>query len=230
MTRFVSSVGFSAHRVTQPVTAYGPSTGDTVVLVHPVQSDTGAQERMQNAVRNIEQILSGMVRSITIETREIDTSAFDRSVDELSVILTENRNPVVCLGGGATDIKHPLFVATLAHINHVRSVMSFSDLQSSGAELPLPDLTTRIPGRTADLFLALAHRMDEPAANIRELAGDIGKSEATVSRYVDQLVDRGLVQKERQDQSKSVELTTTGRLLARNAVRKSDDDDAVGIF
>ena len=225
MTRFVSPIGFSSHRVTRSVAAYGPSTGDIVVLVHPVQSDTGAKERTEQAVVDVKQMLNGMMRSVSIETREIDTSSFNQTVDELSTLLTETPTPVVCLGAGATDITYPLFVATVAHIDHVQSVVSFSDMENSGTELSLPDLMTTVPGRAMDLFLALARRIDEPAVNVRELAADIEKSEATASRHVDDLVDRGVARKERRNQSKVIELTTTGRLLARNALLTSDKED-----
>jgi len=223
MTRFVSPIGFSSHRVIRSVAAYGPSTGDKVILIHPDQPDTGSQEQTEQAVADVEQMLGSMVRSITVETREIETTSFDYTVDELSALLTERRQPVVCLGAGATDITYPLFVATLAHLEHVQTVMSFSDLKSSGIELALPNLTATPPGRARDLFLALAQRIDGSPANVRELAKDIDQSEANASRLVDDLVKRGLATKERHEQSKVIKLTTTGRLLARNAVLAAED-------
>ena len=223
MTRFVSAVGFSPHQVTQSVAAYGPATGDSVELVHPIQPDAGAQEQTEQAVMNIKQMLNGIVRSISIEKREIDTSSFEDAVDTLSHVLTNGQEPVVCLGAGASDIANPLFVATIAHQEHVLRTMSFSDIQKSGTELSLPDLTTSLPGRTTDLFLALAERMDEADVSVRDLAEDIEKSEATASRRVDDLVSHGLAWKERKDQSKVIKLTTAGRLLARNALLEYDE-------
>lgn len=224
MTHFISPIGFSSHRVTRSVAAYGPSTGDELVLVHPDQPDPGAQEQTEQAVVDVEQMLNGMVRSITVETRGIDTDAFDEAVDELSQLVMETQSPVVCLGAGATDITYPLFVATLAHSDHVQSVMSYSDVNNGGAALSLPELTADIPGRAEELFLALAQRMDDTEVNVRDLAEDIEKSEATASRRVDDLVDSGLARKERYDQSKVIELTITGRLLARNMLVASEAD------
>lgn len=174
---------------------------------------------------DVEQMLDSMVRSITVETRGIKTDSFEHTVNEMSALLTERHHPVVCLGAGATDITYPLFVATLAHLDHVQSVMSFSDIEKSGIELSLPDLTVSPPRRTTDLFIELAHRMDGPPANIRELASDIDQSEANASRLVDDLVDCGLVRKERREQSKVVELTMSGKLFARNTLLRANNGD-----
>jgi DNA-binding MarR family transcriptional regulator len=94
--------------------------------------------------------------------------------------------------------------------------MLFSDIEQGGINPKIPDLTARVPGRTTDVFHALANRMEGASITISELAEEVDRSVSTVSRHVDTLAREGLVQKYRDKQSKKVSLTVTGRLFARN--------------
>jgi len=116
----------------------------------------------------------------------------------------------------------PAVFATFAHTEHVQDVMYFSDLERGGVSANIPDLTARVPGRTVDLFTALACRADESPATVSELAGEIDRSVSTASRHVDALAKEGFVHKVRDDQAKTVALTTLGRLFARNLLLEED--------
>ena len=218
MTRFVSTLGFSANRVTRPIIARGTTAGDTVVLLIPDQSEPTAEERTADAVRNVEDTLGGIVRDLDLVTKKVPIDDFPTVTDQVSKILIEGDPPVVCLGAGATDITFPAFVAASAHREHVQDLMMFSDIKRGGVSPSIPDLTARIPGRTMDVFRALTERMDGPPTTVSELANEADRSVSTASRHVDALVDEGLVQKHRNEQSKTVSLTPTGRLFARNLV------------
>jgi len=216
MTRFVSPIGFSGNRVTRPIIARGLTAGDEVVLLAPEQADSGAQEQTQQAIHDVEDTLSGVVHQVTVTTRQLSATEFGATVDHISQILVEDPPPVVCLGAGATDLALPTAIAAFAHHSYVQDVMMFSDLERSGTTPTIPDLTARIPGRTRDVFRALANRMDEPPATVSELADAAGRSVSTASRHIDALADEGLVEKQRTEQAKTVSLTVTGRLFARN--------------
>lgn len=216
MTRFVSTLGFSANRVTRPIIARGTTAGDTVVLLIPDQSEPTAEERTADAVRNVEDTLGGVVRDLEVITEELPIDDFPTVTDRVSEILTEGDPPVVCLGAGATDIVFPTFVAASAHREHVQDFMMFSDIERGGVNPSIPDLTARIPGRTMDVFRALTERMDGPPATVSELADEADRSVSTASRHIDALAKEGFVQKNRDEQSITVSLTPTGRLFARN--------------
>jgi CRISPR-associated protein Csa3 len=218
MTRFVSTLGFSGHRVTRPIIARGITAGDEVILISPVQSDPGAKEQTEQAVRNVEDTLGGVVHHLNLTTHKIPVDDFAESADRVSEILVDGSPSVVCLGAGATDILLPTFLAVLAHYSYVQDVMLFSDLQQGGVNPSVPNLTARIPGRTMDVFRALAKRMGESPATVSELADEAERSVSTASRHVDALADEGLVQKHRDEQAKTVSLTVTGRLFARNVL------------
>lgn len=156
MNRFVAPLGFSGHRVTRPVIAYGTNPGDQVVLVHPEQSEQSAAERVDTAVTDIEATLSAAVRNGRITRKAIDTSHFDTTVDRCSEILTTDKKPVVCIGGGSTDIHVPMIVATLAHTTYIEDIMMFRDIENAAGRVDFPHLTTTIPGRTEPTFQSLA--------------------------------------------------------------------------
>lgn len=222
MNRFVAPLGFSGHRVTRPVIAYGTNPGDQVVLVHPEQSEQSAAERVDTAVTDIEATLSGAVRNVQIDRKAIDTSHFNATVDRCSEILTTGNKPIVCLGGGATDIHVPMIVATLAHTPHIEDVMMFRDTENAAERVDLPHLTTTIPGRTEATFQSLAaqHDSDSPMT-ITALAETINAARSTASRHVTALEEKNIVRTNRREKEKIVEFTLLGRLLARN---KSADE------
>lgn len=222
MTRFVSTVGFSGHRVTRPIIAHGLTAGDEVGLIAPEQNEASAQERMEHAIRDVKETLGGVVHRVEIRTHQIAVDDFLSATDRVSGLLTDGPPPIVCLGAGATDIMLPVFVATLGHHKYVQDIMLFSDLERGGINPQVPDLTARIPGRTTDVFRVLATRMGGPSVTVSELAEEADRSVSTVSRHVDALAGEGLVQKHRDEQSKTVSLTITGRLFARNLLLGED--------
>jgi CRISPR-associated protein Csa3 len=157
-----------------------------------------------------------VIRDLDVITEKLPIDDFPTVTDRVSEILITGDPPVVCLGAGATDIVFPTFVAALAHREHIQQLMMFSDLERGGASPSVPDLMSRIPGRTTDVFRALTERMDGPPATVSELADEADRSVSTASRHIDALAEEGFVQKHRDEQSKTVSLTPTGRLFARN--------------
>lgn len=223
MTRFISTLGFSGYRITRPIIAYGLTAGDEVLLLPPKQRDESAQERTDKAIGDVRETLGGVVHQLEITTHPVAVSDFSEATDTISKLLMEGAPPVVCLGAGATDVMWPTFVATFAHSHHLKDVMLFSDLERGGLSPEVPNLTARIPGRTMDVFRVLAKRMDGPPATVSDLADAADRSVSTASRHVDALAAEGLVQKGRDEQAKTVTLTLTGRLFARNLLLEETD-------
>jgi len=222
MTRFVSTLGFSGHRVTRPIIARGLTAGDEVVLVSPEQRESTAQERTEEALRDAEETLGGVVHRLDVSHQQIDITDFSVTTDRISELLTDAPSPVVCLGAGATDILMPMAFAALAHFDYIEDVMLFSDLERGGIDPWTPNLMAHIPGRTMDVFRILARRMDDSPVTVSEIAEQVDRSISTVSRHVDALANEGLVQKHRDEQSKKVMLTTLGRLFARNLLLEEE--------
>lgn len=224
MTRFISTLGFSGNRVTRPIIAKGVTAGDRVILLSPDQSEPGAEERTAKAAQDVENTLGGVVHDIDVTTEALAADDFAATTDRISEIIAGGPSPVICLGAGATDVLFPAFVAALAHREYIQDIMMFSDVERGGVSPNVPDITAQIPGRTRDVFAALAARIDDSPATVSELADAADRSVSTASRHVDALVNEGLVQKHREAQKKTISLTPTGRIFARKLELDSSEE------
>lgn len=196
------------------------TAGDRVILLSPEQPEPSAQERTQQAVRDVKETLSGVVRQLEFEHLKLPATDFMQTTDQISQVLVDGEPPVVCLGAGATDVMFPTLLAVMAHYEYVRDLMMFSDIERGGVSPPIPNLMARVPGRTMDVFSVLAEQSDESPTTISTLAEEAGRSVSTASRHIDALASEGLVEKHRCERSKTVSLTVTGRLFARNLLHK----------
>lgn len=217
MKRFVAPLGFSGHLVTRPVIAHGIDANHTVILVYPEQTESSAAQRVENAINDVESTLTGVVHSVNIKEETVPPDDFNAAVDICSDVLTREQSPIVCLGGGATDVHLPMTVATLAHYTYLDDVMMYSDTRQAAGPVSLPDITSSIPPETEDTFDVICrHRHETSHMSVSELADAAGIAISTASRHVSTLSNNGVVRLERTAQSKAIELTTLGRLYARN--------------
>lgn len=215
MTRFVATIGFSSHRVTRPIIAHGANSGDRVELLHPAQKDETAVERTEQAVSDAEMTLQGGVGQVSVVTHEMSMETFAEAVAACSDLLVNGPPPVVCIGGGATDVQVPLLVATVAHADQVADIMMFSDVDNSAERITMPQLPINIPGRVSSTFPVLLECLEQQQiVTISDLADAADISESSASRHVNDLNKHGLVSTDRVEQSKSISLTPLGRIIA----------------
>ncbi|QZA89520.1 helix-turn-helix domain-containing protein [Salinarchaeum sp. IM2453] len=215
MTRFVAPLGFSSHRVTQPVIAHGFSQGDQLVLLQPEQPDSTAQHRAESAVSDVKSTLRGVASNIEVTHRTLMTDGFSHTVEQCSEILTTGEPPVACIGGGATDIHVPFIIAVSAHADKLNDVLLFRDTQNAAEPVDLPQLTAAVPPRAQDTFQILGTQ--KAPLSISDIATEASISESTASRHVQMLEESGLVRSEQASKRKVVAPTPTGKLLIRNS-------------
>ncbi len=215
MTRFVATLGFNSHRVTRSVIAYGASGDDRIELIHPEQPDSTASERTEQAITDVEATLNGAVGPVTITSQPIESDGFQQAIATCSQLLVADPSPVVCLGGGATDVQVPLQIASVIHADQVEDVMLFSDLNGAAEQAPIPEIPIDIPGRARPTFVTLIECLDDQSlVTISDLAAAAEISESSASRHVADLNERGFVTTDRIERGKVLSLTAAGQLIA----------------
>ncbi|MFC7132347.1 MULTISPECIES: MarR family transcriptional regulator [Salinibaculum] len=217
MKRFVAPLGFSGHLVTRSVIAHGIDAGHTITLVYPEQDEPSATERVKSAVNDVESTLTGVVHSVDLVEKTVPPDDFNAALDICSSILTDGQPPVVCMGGGATDVHLPMTVALLAHSEHITDVVMYSDTKQAATPVHIPDITATIPDETESTFTTLLSLLEEGnEVSVSDLAEAADVATSTASRHISTLADRDIVYRERSNQAKVVRLTTLGRLFSRN--------------
>lgn len=217
MTRFISPLGFSGHRVTRPIIAHGLTTGDEVILLQPEQKTEAAAGRGKQALRDVESTLTGTVHSLELTQETLPADDFETAVDICQQALIRDRPPVVCLGAGATDVWLPLVTATFAEMEAVADVMVYSDVENTAMKQSLPDLTVQIPGRVRETFATIRRATDTNESVSMEAICEVSNdSRSTISRHISTLEELGLVTAKRQQRRKHVRLTLAGRLASRD--------------
>jgi CRISPR locus-related DNA-binding protein len=216
MKRFVAAIGFTAHRVTRGIIASGINAGDRVVLVRPTDSSEHTEERSSNAVNDVRSMLSGVVQDVSVTTERVDSGSFEAALNDCSEIVTREPPPVVCLGGGPSELRTAMTVAATAHASHVAGTVLYGDLNSNAEAIDVPELATDFPGRTRDTF---AHLVDfgGDEVSLQQIADASDAARSTINRHLNSLEDRGYVTSRKPEKSKYVSLTLLGRLTARNA-------------
>jgi len=213
MRTYVSPIGYDTRRVTRPVIHAGLGGEDTVLLLRPSEeSDT---ERAAQAVADVEQLLQEIEPGAACEIRRVATESIEATVRECCAIIADvpdDHENVVSLGGGARDVLLPLTVAALVFAPRVDRALFFSDLDSTVREWPLPDLTARVPDRTAETFEAIVTAGDW--LSLSEIVTRTDQSKSTVIRHVNDLEDTGVVESDTSGKAKRVRIAFTGELLS----------------
>lgn len=219
MRTYVSPIGYDTRRVSRPVIQEGLGPDDRVVLLRP--NEESNPDRAVQAVADIEQLLREIEPGAACSVTHISTEAFEDTVRDCCAALAEvgaEREVLVSLGGGPRDVLLPLTVASLVLVRSIDRALFFSDLDSTVREWPLPDLTARVPDRTADTFAAIATAGDW--LSLSAITADTGQSKSTVVRHVNALEDAGVVEADTSEKAKRVRLAFDGEL--RSLVRAAE--------
>jgi len=210
---YISPIGYDTRRVTRPVINAGLGGGDTVVLLRPgEESDT---ERATQTVADVRQLLQEIEPGADCVVERVPTDAFEETVWACCSIVadtTDESEVIVSLGGGARDVLLPLTVASLVFAREIDRALFFSDLDSTVREWPLPDLTARIPERTAETFETVVTA--DGWLSLSAIADETGQSKSTVIRHVNDLEDAGVVEADTSGKAKRVRVTFSGELLS----------------
>lgn len=212
MRTYVSPIGYDTRRVTRPVVRTGLSEADVVLLLRPDTDST--TERATQAVADVEQLLQEIEPGATCRIEHITTTSFEKTVQDCCTVLdgiTDDRELIVSLGGGARDVLLPLTIASVIFAQNIDQTLFFSDLDSTVREWSLPALTSRVPTRTTETFDCIVAADDW--LSLSAIADETGQSKSTVIRHVNDLEDAGVVEADTTEKAKRVRATFTGDLL-----------------
>jgi CRISPR-associated protein Csa3 len=211
MRTYVSPIGYNSTSVTRPVLSRGVDTGDTVVLVRP---DIDDDSRAEEAIGDVERMLTEIEPDVSLTTERITHEAFDTAILECSdIIRAVDDECIMNLGGGARDVVLPVACAAFVHAPLVDSALFFSDIDGTVRELEIPHLTVPLPETVRTTLNAIANADDD--ISIPELTEATGQSKSTVTRHVAQLAQDDTVDTWKEGKTKHVTLTLTGELALR---------------
>jgi len=214
MRTYVSTLGFHETRVTRPVIKHGIDAGDRVVLVRP--GDGGSDERAEDAVGYVEDMIAEIAPEASVTTEGVDTSDFTATTVQCSDVLRavdHDRELVVNFGGGAREVLLPLLVATVLHAPAVDRAFQYTDVSQDVRPIPVLNLTSQIPSNAVETF-ALVARLDRDVA-LSDLVRESDRTKSTVSRHVDALAHADVVETRFENNTKYVSLSPTGTLVDR---------------
>lgn len=208
MTTFVATLGFDSTRVTRPVLTHGIEERDAIVLVHPTDHD---EPRADEAKDDVERMVTELQPTVTIETLELDPTAFHDGVRRTAACVNACDDEVVLvLGGGARDIYLPVAFTAFACTDAIDTVLQFSDITGSVGELDIPYFLHPPAESIVRTLEAIVEEGDGVSLAMIVDILDIAKS--TVARHVTELEDREFVRSDMDGKTKVVYPTEKGRL------------------
>lgn len=212
MRSYISPIGYDSARVTRPVISHGLDTDDRIVLLRPAleMDDTRASQ----AVRDVKQMTTQIEPDIDIDLEEIPHDDFRTAVLRVCDIIEDNSGELVInLSGGARDIFATLCIAAVVHVDRINTVLTFSDIDGDVRELELPDLTVDVPMAALDTLRRI-DAMDNKVS-ISELSDELDIAKSTVTRHLQQLEERGLVETWLEGKPKYARITFSGKILSQ---------------
>ncbi len=213
MRSYLSPIGYDSTRVTRPVISYGLDTDDSIILLRPeLEMD---DNRASQAIRDVRQMIMQIEPDVSIRIEEVPHDDFQGAVAAICDIF-ENTNGevIVNLSGGARDIFLALCVSSMVHLDRISTIVSFSDIDGDVREISLPDLTVDAPSASFETLVTIA-KLGRPVS-ISELTEERDIAKSTVTRHLQQLESRGLVDTWQEGKSKFAQITFSGILLVRS--------------
>lgn len=211
MRTYLSPIGYNSTSVTRTVLlSHGLTGDDQIVLIRPTEESDDS--RAEEAINDVHRLLSEVEPEISVTTERIPHDDFEPAVIRCHELLQAAGGSVtVNLGGGARDILLPLMTAVLKEIQHIDSVLIFSDVDGKVREWDLPTLSTTVSNTVYETLTAVADADGEPS--LSALTKSTNRPKSTVSRHIDLLEQNGAIVAQREGKTKQVSLTLTGKLL-----------------
>lgn len=212
MRTYISPIGYDSSRVTRSVIGNGLATDDRIVLLRPaLEMD---DNRASQAVRDVRQMLSQVEPEVDMDIREVPHDDFEAAVLLIcDVFESEDDEVVVNLSGGARDIFLALATASLVYPERVTSYLTYSDIDGEVRQIDLPNLVVDTPDASFETLVEIY--TGERPVSISDLTEARGIAKSTITRHLQQLEARGLVETWQEGKSKFAEITFTGALQTR---------------
>lgn len=213
MRTYISPIGYNTTSVTRPVLlSRGLETDDTVVLLRP--STEADDRRAEGAIAEVERLLEEIEPEVSTAVEHVDHEDFPSAVLTCSdVIRAASGTVIVNLSGGARDVLLPLTVASLAHVESIDTVLTFSDIDGNVREWELPVLTTDVPDTTLETLTRIDECSD--GVSIPQLTERSNHAKSTVARHVSQLEGCGVITTWQEGKTKYARVSLSGRLRLR---------------
>lgn len=212
MRSYISPIGYDSARVTRPVISHGLDTDDRIVLLRPELEMDDA--RAKQAVRDVKQMTTQIEPDIDIAIEEIPHDDFQGAVLQICDLFENHTGElIVNLSGGARDIFGTLCIASLVHAEKIHKFLSFSDIDGDVRELEFPIVTVDVPIAALDTLHQINNRRDK--ISISELSDELDVAKSTVTRHLQQLEERGLVETWLEGKPKFARITFSGRILSQ---------------
>lgn len=214
MRTYLSPIGYNSTSVTRTVLlSHGLSEEDQIVLIRPTEETDDS--RADEAINDVHRLLSEVQPEISVTTERIPHDDFETAVLRChELLLAATGSVTVNLGGGARDILLPLMTAVLKEIQHIDSVLIFSDVDGKVREWELPTLTATVSDSVSETLTAIADAGGE--TSIPTLTERTERPKSTVARHVGLLEQNGAVVGWLEGKTKHVSLTLTGKLLVNS--------------
>lgn len=212
MRAYVSPIGYDSSRVTRTVISNGLDTDDWIILLRPaIEMD---DNRATQAIRDVRQMLSQVEPDTSITIEEIPHDDYEAAVTRICEILDAFDGELILnLSGGPRDILLALSTAAFVYHDSIAEYLSYSDIDGEVRSLPIPNLVVDTPSASFRT-LEVIEDFGRPVS-ISELteAREIAKS--TITRHLQQLESRKLVDTWQEGKAKFTDITFTGRLMVR---------------
>lgn len=212
MRAYLSPIGYDSSRVTRTVISNGIESDDRVVLLRPaLEMD---DNRAAQAVRDVRQMLAQVEPNATVDLHSVPHDNYEQAVRRICDVIEDIEGDIVVnLSGGARDVYLALATATFVYHDRIKQYLSYSDIDGDVRSIRLPKLIVDTPAASFET-LAVIEEHDTPMS-ISELTEirDIAKS--TITRHLQQLEGRQLVETWQDGKVKYAAITFTGHLLVR---------------
>lgn len=210
---YLSPIGYNSTSVTRTVLSHGLASNDQIVLIR-LEEDTD-DSRAEEAIGDVRRLLTEVEPEVSLSTERVPHDDFEAAVLHCrDLIRTADGDVTINLGGGARDILLPFMTAALATIEHIDTVLFFSDIDGKVREWQLPRLTATISAPVGETLIAIDAAGGE--TSIPALTEATDNSKSTVARHVNALETKDAVVSRQEGKTKHISLTLTGRLLLRN--------------
>lgn len=196
--------------MTRTVLSHGLASDDHIILIRPLEEMDDS--RAEETINDVRRLLSEIEPEISLSTERVPHDDFEEAVLRCREMLhAADGSVTVNLGGGARDILLPFMTAVFVTIEHVDTILFFSDIDGRVREWQLPRLTAAISDPVHETLIAIDAAGGE--TSIPALTEETNRSKSSVARHVDTLETNGAVRSRREGKTKHVSLTLTGRLL-----------------
>ena len=220
MQTYVSTLGFHSTRVTRPVLRHGVDAGDTVVLLRPIDDESG--DRADEEITDIRRTIGEVSSDIEVRVEHVEHDDFDVTIRQcLSILRSAEGDVITGFGGGPREIFLPFTIAVLVAHEELDRVFQFNDIDGSVSELALPDLMTPLSDQSLQTLARIeAH---SGGTSLPQLADESDKSKSTLGRHLDELEAVGAISTDMDGKTRAVCLTLGGELrLYRRGISDGD--------